>query len=293
MHRTHFLVRGCLALAASLALAACVSLPPEPRALMDAPGGMRVIGFDCAGALATARTAPPPPGKPLDPDAIRILTWNIHKQEDDGWEQDLTRFAASSDVVLLQEVALEDSLQAILRGAGLRFVMGSSFAYNYAEFGVLTATRAAPVAACTQRVEEPLIRIPKSAVIVWLPLTGTPHTLAVANVHSINFSLSLDAYKAQLAALADVLARHEGPIVLGGDLNTWSQARRDAVDRIARRLGLVEIPYAEDGRTLFLGNQVDHLLVRGLVVTSSRTTAVTSSDHNPAGAVLRLAPVVP
>jgi len=41
-------------------------------------------------------------------------------------------------------VALEDSLQAILRGAGLRFVMGSSFSYNDAEFGVLTATRGAP-----------------------------------------------------------------------------------------------------------------------------------------------------
>ena len=222
---------------------------------------------------------------------IRILTWNIHKQEDDGWEQDLTRFAAASDIVLLQEVALADPLQAILRGAGLRFVMGSSFAYNDAEFGVLTATRVAPVAACTQRIEEPLIRIPKSAVITWLPLPGTRHTLAVANVHSINFSLSLDAYEAQLAALADVLAQHEGPILLGGDLNTWSQARRDAVERTARRLDLVEIPFAEDGRTLFLGNQVDHLLVRGLVVATSRTTAVTSSDHNPAGAVLRLAPV--
>jgi endonuclease/exonuclease/phosphatase (EEP) superfamily protein YafD len=293
MHRSLSLLRRCLALAAPLALAACMSLPLEPRALTDAPGGVRMISFDCGTALATARAAPADQGKALDPGAIRVLTWNIHKQEDDGWEADLTRFAASSDILLLQEVALEDALQAILRGAGLRFVMGSSFVYNDAEFGVLTATRAAPVAACTQRIEEPLIRIPKSAVIVWLPLPGRRHTLAVANLHSINFSLSLAAYEAQLAALADVLAQHEGPILLGGDLNTWSQARLDAVARTARRLNLVEIPYAEDGRTLFLGNQVDHLLVRGLAVTTSRTTAVTSSDHNPAGAVLRLAPVLP
>ena len=293
MQRTHSLVRGCLALAAPLALTACMSLPLEPRALMDAPDGVRVIAFDCGNALKTAQAAPTDQGKALDPDAIRILTWNIHKQEDAGWEGDLTRFAASSDILLLQEVALEDSLQAILRGAGLRFVMGSSFAYKDAEFGVLTATRLAPVAACTQRIEEPLILIPKSVVIAWLPLPGARHTLAVANVHSINFSLSLAAYEAQLDALADVLAQHDGPILLGGDLNTWSQARRDAVARTARRLNLVEIPYAEDGRTLFLGKQVDHLLVRGFVVTASRTTAVTSSDHNPAGAVLRLAPVAP
>ena len=293
MHRRTSLVRRGLALCTPLALAACVSLPLEPRALMDAPDGVRAISFDCGNALKTAQAAPRDQGKALDPHAIRILTWNVHKQEDDGWEGDLTRFAASSDILLLQEVALEDSLQVILRGAGLRFVMGSSFAYNYAEFGVLTATRVAPVAACTQRIEEPLIRIPKSAVIVWLPLPGARHTLAVANLHSINFSLSLEAYEAQLAALADVLAQHDGPILLGGDLNTWSQARLDAVVRTARRLNLVEIPFAEDGRRLFLGNQVDHLLVRGFVVTASRTTAVTSSDHNPAGAVLRLAPVPP
>jgi hypothetical protein len=33
--------------------------------------------------------------------------------------------------------------------------------------------------------------------------------------------------------------------------------------------------------------------VRGFAVTTSRTTAVASSDHNPAGAVLRLAPMPP
>jgi len=293
VHRRTSLVRGCLALCALLALSACVSLPLEPRALADTPYGVRPISFDCGTALKAAQSAPPAAATALDPNAIRILTWNIHKQQDDGWADDLTRFAAANDILLLQEVALSNPLQALLRGAGLRFVMGSSFVYDVAEFGVLTATRVAPVAACTQRIEEPLIRIPKSAVVTWLPLPGTRHTLAVANVHSINFSLSLEVYEAQLAALADVLARHEGPILLGGDLNTWSQARRDAVDRTARRLDLVEIPFAEDGRTRFLGNQVDHLLVRGFIVTTSRTTAVTSSDHNPAGAVLRLTPLPP
>ena len=288
MRRWTSFVRGCVALAAPLALAACMSLPLEPRALMDAPDGVRVISFDCGNALQTAQSAPPAPGKALDPSAIRIVTWNIHKQEDDGWEGDLTRFAAANDIVLLQEVALADALQAILRGAGLRFVMGSSFAYDYVEFGVLTATRVAPVAACTQRIEEPLIRIPKSAVITWLPLPGSRHTLAVANVHSINFSPSLRAYEAQLAALADVLARHEGPILLGGDLNTWSDDRSAALRRAADRLGLAEIAFAADGRTRFLGQQVDHLLLRGLAVVSSGTADVESSDHNPVSATLRV-----
>jgi endonuclease/exonuclease/phosphatase (EEP) superfamily protein YafD len=273
-----------------LGLASCVSLPPEPRALMDAPDGVRVVSYDCGKAMEDARAARAPPGRALDPDAIRVVTWNIHKQGNDGWDADLTRFAAAEDVLLLQEVALVAPLQKVLRGAGLRFVMGSSFIYEDADHGVLTATRVAPVAACTQRIEEPLLRIPKSAVISWLPLPGTTRTLAVANVHSINFSLSLGSYEAQLDALADALAPHEGPLLVGGDLNTWSQARLDAVERFARRLNLIEVPFVEDKRTLFLGNQVDHLLVRGLVVSTSHATPVASSDHNPVSAVVRLAP---
>ena len=143
------------------------------------------------------------------------------------------------------------------------------------------------MANCTQRFVEPLIQLPKSAVITWLPLAGTTRTLAVGNVHAINFSLSLGTYRAQLTALADALANHDGPIILGGDLNTWTDDRTQVVREIAARLGLVEVTYGEDGRTRFLGNQVDHILVRGLDVVASRAIAVASSDHNAVEAVLR------
>ena len=83
--------------------------------------------------------------------------------------------------------------------------MASSFLLDADDIGVLTATRIAPIASCTQRVVEPLIRIPKSAVISWLPIADTrtdtrprcrAETLAIANVHSITFELSLDVYRA-------------------------------------------------------------------------------------------------
>ena len=86
-----------------------------------------------------------------------------------------------------------------------------------------------------------------------------------------------------------MLAEHDGPIVLGGDLNTWTDDRAQVVREIAVRLGLVEATYAEDGRTLFLGDQVDHILVRGLDVVASSAMAVTLSDHNPVDAVFRFA----
>ena len=66
-------------------------------------------------------------GATLDPDAIRILTWNIHKEDDAGWQRDLGEFVRTHDIVLLQEVVLQDSLRHVIEEAGLRWIMASSF----------------------------------------------------------------------------------------------------------------------------------------------------------------------
>jgi endonuclease/exonuclease/phosphatase (EEP) superfamily protein YafD len=284
--------RLLIAFAALPLVAACVAVTELPRALVDEPAGIAVRSLDCAAAASAARRAgeDPSTATTLDPAAIRVLTWNLHKQGDAGWDRDLARFAADHDVVLLQEVTLEDSLRNILRSADMTWTMASSFIYQDADIGVLTATRVTPVASCTQREFEPLLQLPKSAVITWLRLPGTAETLAVANVHAINFSLSLGAYRAQLATLGDALAGHRGPVVLGGDMNTWTEDRLAAVRELGARLGLTELAFDEDLRTLFFGKQLDHLFVRGLVVVSAHAIPVQSSDHNPVAAVLRYRP---
>lgn len=280
-----------LAAAALIPLAtSCVSITENARALIHQPEGVAVRSLDCTEAVRTSeeRWAQAPA---IDASAIRLLTWNIHKQEDAGWDRDLARFAAASDIVLLQEVTLTEPIAQLLQSAELGWVMASSFIYRERDIGVLTATRVAPVANCTQRTVEPLLRLPKSAVISWLRLPGTRETLAVINLHAVNFSLTLGAYRDQLRALGDALATHRGPIVLGGDLNTWTDERLDAVRELGTRLSLTELTYPEqDLRSLFLGKQLDHIFVRGLAVTKVEAIAVRSSDHNPVFAVLRYPP---
>lgn len=280
-----------LAAVLAFAVAGCVSLTVDPRALIYGPGGIEVRTLPCSAAVAAARTWVPagPDADALDPARIRLLTWNIHKQEDAGWEQDLARFATATDVLLLQEVTLTDPLRDVLGKAGLRWVMASSFIYNDADIGVVTASRAGTVAHCTQRVTEPLLRLPKSSVVTWLPLKGSSKTLAVANVHSINFSLTLDAYEEQFEGVARALSEHDGPVILAGDLNTWTQSRLVALQNVAARLRLTEIPFSQ-GRSLFFGREVDHILVRGLAVEAAAAIPVESSDHNPVFAVLRMSP---
>jgi endonuclease/exonuclease/phosphatase (EEP) superfamily protein YafD len=283
-------------------LCGCITLTVDQRAVVSGPGGAaRVTTLKCeavdrvlqAAGVGVATDA-------LDRRPLRLLVWNLHKQGDPGWERDLSGFAAASDVMLLQETVLQQPLRDILDHSGLRWVMASSFLLGANDNGVLTATRIAPIASCTQRVVEPLIRIPKSAVISWLPIsdpqtdaradarTGSRETLAIANVHSINFELAPDVYRAQLEALADALAGHRGPIIFAGDFNTWNDARDAVVAEIAARLGLTELNLRLDQRAVFFGRHLDHIFIRGLQLIDVGAIPVTSSDHNPLAATLRI-----
>jgi endonuclease/exonuclease/phosphatase (EEP) superfamily protein YafD len=272
-------------------LTGCVTLTVQPRAvLLDSDGRVEVQSLACTGPeLADRQARGRARAEALDPEAIRILTWNVHKQDDAGWDRDLARFARGNDIVLLQEAVLDPPLRAVVEGAGMRWVMASSFIYSDIDIGVVTGSRKTPLASCTQRVTEPLIRIPKSGVITWFRLAGREDTLAVVNVHAINFALMLGGYRAQLMALADALKDHHGPIIYAGDLNTWTQARNDVMQDVAKELGLTEITFAHDRRTLFLGKQLDHIFVRGLELVDSEAIPVKSSDHNPVRATFRVA----
>jgi len=276
---------------AALALGGCVSLTVEPRALLlDSDGRVQVQSLACTGPAFTARLGRRmADSEALDPAAIRLLTWNIHKQDDPGWDRDLASFAATSDIVLLQEAVLAPALRTVVEDAGMRWVMASSFLYSDIDIGVVTGSRKTPLASCTQRVVEPLIRIPKSAVISWFRVAGQSATLAVVNVHAINFALGLTGYRAQLDALRAALADHPGPIIFAGDLNTWTDARNQVMRDVGTALGLTEITFREDRRSVFLGKQLDHVYARGLELVEADAIPVKSSDHNPVRVTFRLA----
>jgi len=283
--------RLALGIAAALVVSGCVSVTAEPRALLIRDdGSIHVQTLACPSAVASAVNPPAIPAPAgLDPGAIRLVTWNVHKQADPGWQRDLRTLESDNDIVLLQEIVLDSALRDLIAGEGLRWVMASSFLMSDVDYGVLTAARVQPVATCTERIVEPLLRIPKSAIISWFALRGRPETLAVVNVHAINFSLSLGAYRAQFRAIGDVLAGHEGPVILAGDLNTWTAARAQAVRDVATRLGLTEVRFAADRRSVFFGHELDHIYTRGLALVSSSAMLVRSSDHNPVEATLRVA----
>lgn len=277
---------SCVAAAAlALLLAGCVTVPAAERMLVAGDAGTIAVAARPCGAAAEQ----PASLAPALPATFRLASWNIHKGFDAGWAADLARIAAAADVVLLQEAWLDDTLRATLGAAGLAWRMTGAFLLNGRDAGVLTAARAAPLAACTLRSWEPLLGVPKSALIARFDVEGHSATLAVANLHAINFTASAQgAYREQLDTVGAELAAHDGPIVLAGDFNTWSDERVAMLEALARRLGLAAVAFHPDARARFLGHTADYIFVRGLDVVDARAIAVGSSDHNPVFATLRV-----
>jgi endonuclease/exonuclease/phosphatase (EEP) superfamily protein YafD len=283
-------MRAALAVVLAVVLAAavsgCATVPVEQQAFLPGTdGGVTSKVLACPGADGAA--AGPASARLLSP-TLRVVSWNLHKNGEPGWERDLARFAADSDLLLIQEAALTDRLRRVLADAGYDWLLAGAFRFAGHEMGVLTAARAAPAGGCTQRFVEPLLQLPKATAITRYRVEGVDGTLAVANVHSINFTLTLGNYRAQLEAMAKELAGHRGPVIVAGDLNTWNGARLHVVDEVMRSIGLAPVLPVDDTRSRFLGRQVDYIFVRGLDAIDAASPSVRSSDHNPLLATLRV-----
>jgi endonuclease/exonuclease/phosphatase (EEP) superfamily protein YafD len=217
----------------------------------------------------------------LNPQRISVLNWNIYKGQRDNWATDFRRYSYKHDVVIIQEANLGEELKSMLDKQHQYWTLNTAFSYQDKATGVMTASRVKPVHSCGQRTVEPFIRFPKTSLVSYYPVEGMNENLLVANIHGINFTLGVGVYTEQVEKLYAVMKHHEGPIVLAGDFNTWSDERMKIVDDLAQRLSLESLDYTSHNRTIFLGNALDHVFYRGLVPLEHDTWHVTSSDHNP------------
>lgn len=217
----------------------------------------------------------------LNPERISLLNWNVYKGRRDNWTADFKRYIHSHDIVTIQEAHLNDDLKSMVDKEHHHWTINTAFHYKDNATGVMTAARVKPVRNCGQQTVEPLIRFPKTSLIGYYPVDGYDEPLLVANIHGINFTLGVDRYKQQMEKLYQAMKHHEGPVILAGDFNTWSDARMDVVDNLARRLSLSSLDYTNHNRTSVFGNALDHVFYRGLEPIEHDTWQVTSSDHNP------------
>jgi endonuclease/exonuclease/phosphatase (EEP) superfamily protein YafD len=144
----------------------------------------------------------------------------------------------------------------------------------------MTVSSSSPSVHCNLTSWEPWLGTPKATSITEYPLQGREDRLLTINLHAVNFTLGLVNFQAQFEALTDVLTQHQGPVILAGDLNTWSGKRQALVDNFMRQHGLDAVAFEPDLRTTTFGNALDHIYVRGMRTESARVIQVSTSDHN-------------
>ena len=120
------------------------------------------------------------------------------------------------------------------------------------------------------------------------PLSGGDQFLLVANLHLINYTMSVSQLSAQVRQMERILSKHQGPLIVTGDFNTWSDKRMAVIDASARHLNLKAVTFKNDNRSLIFGHNVDHIYYRELEPLEAISTAVTTSDHNPLQIKFRL-----
>ena len=265
---------------ATIGLAACIHIPLQPTLAHSATYRAASLPLDCQTSLTqSALTEVTQTG--LSPDRITLLTWNIFKQSRSNWLTDFQQLSQDTDLLILQEAHMNETLGTVLSESAYDWLMTTAFYYQDNATGVLTAARAPSTRHCALYAREPLIQIPKSILLSRYALAGSSQRLLVANVHGINFSLGLEAYRAQFKALGEVLRHHDGPLILAGDFNTWREDRQLILDQLSQALGLQQVEYESHHRITVFGNPIDHIYYRGLELVQAASPQVSSSDHNP------------
>lgn len=231
---------------------------------------------NCAGGLGQPTLAA---GAGLEGE-LEILSWNIQKAGNRGWAEDLAQMAGDVHLAFIQEASLQAQIpEAIPTPLVQAFAAG--YTTDSRDTGVMTLSSSSPSLHCTNTAWEPWLGTPKATSITEYPLQGRTERLLTINLHAVNFTFGLENFKQQFQALSEVLTHHQGPVILAGDLNTWSRRRQALVDSFMEKFGLGPVAFEPDLRTTAFGRALDHIYVRGLRAEFARVIPVSSSDHNP------------
>ncbi|MBH2808978.1 endonuclease/exonuclease/phosphatase family protein [Serratia liquefaciens] len=224
---------------------------------------------------------PLPPGAALPTSgALRVMVWNIFKQQRADWLSVLKSYGKDAQLVLLQEAQTTPELVSFATSNYLAADQVPAFVLPQHPSGVMTLAAAHPVYCCPLREREPLLRLAKSALITVYPLFNG-QLLMVVNIHAVNFSLGVDVYSKQLGPIGEQIANHHGPVIMAGDFNAWSRKRINALYQFASDMALREVNFTDDHRRKAFGRPLDFVFYRNMGVAEASVLVTSASDHNP------------
>lgn len=256
----------------AVGLVGCFDVPQQGY-FVTAEGVVPGVGCDAPPLVALANRALPR--------EFGVTVWNLYKGQRKEWLDGMERFVKTQDLVLLQESKTTPELLGWLRDGGFEWQQVQAFTQGPSSLGVMTAAKTPQAFVCGVRSPEPFFRIPKSGLVSLYPLDGDPDGVLVVNLHAVNFELGMAGYREQLNDLTALVRRHQGPVILAGDFNTWSDKRQRWLDGLAEELSLKEARPVPDTRSTAFGRPLDHLYYRDLELLEVSSPATAASDHNP------------
>lgn len=222
-----------------------------------------------------------PTGKPLpDHHGLRILVWNIFKQQRPAWLRTLEQLAQNTHLMLLQEAQTTPELISFATRHYKTADQVPALGLTPHPSGVMTLSATDPLYCCPLCQREPLLRIAKSSLVTVYSLSDKV-LLMVINIHAINFTFGTDIYSKQLHPIGEQIAHHQGPVIMAGDFNAWSHPRINTLYRFASEMGLCEVHFHDDHRRRAFGHPLDFVFYRSLNVHHASVLVTRASDHNP------------
>lgn len=209
---------------------------------------------------------------------LTVSVWNIYKQQRAGWKLILDDFAQADGLILLQEAKTTPEFIKQIEQVGWHSDQAYAFAMNGAISGVMTLSNITPEKVCAYTKAEPYLRLPKSALYSQFKLSNG-ELLSVINLHSINFTYGIGEYNAQLQVLLNTIRHFNGPVIIAGDFNTWSQARLTLVKNELHKMGMMEAHFTQDERLTVFSYPLDHIFYRGLSLNRALSKETSASDH--------------
>ncbi len=220
----------------------------------------------------------------LNPESIKILTWNVYKEKRKAWAEDFKKLSAGKHIIMIQEARLKygSSDPFTIKGMGLKFAR--SFSYNTpvrTDTGVMTISVSKPrhVSYIRTATGEPLTHTPKISLIAVYRLENADKNLMTINTHAINF-VKTSVFMSQMSELEKTISSHAGPVIFAGDFNTWNKKRNTIISGIITRLEMKETDFNPDTRTKRFRYPLDHIFYKGLELKNSSVAgSLFSSDH--------------
>lgn len=229
----------------------------------------------------------------LNPYSIKVLVWNMFKGKKPSWESDFKSLTESIDIALLQETYLDYQMTRVFRDhPSIQFKTATSFilvsrgsVHTGTTIGSNTKMKDIDYKISEDR--EPIIKTPKVVTYAKFDIKVSKKQLLVVTIHALNFVNSKKLI-GQLRDIAKIVRAHDGPVIWGGDFNTWSKKKLRNTRELMHELGMKEVPFGV-GRMEVFGNVLDYVFYKGLKLRDSYVLAQTQgSDHKPMIAVFTI-----